>query len=149
MRLVKSTETLEKNEKKLLYMCNARPVLKMRALFSDATKDYRNPPECDPGDSVALRLRTGKYNVLGGFYINYSITLPSISVAKLSRNILRFFVHFIQSVYSTLCTTSFSLFSSSKRASNSSLEIFSFSRRSDALLSRISLFSEIIVFARE
>ena len=56
MRLVKSTETLEKNEKKLLYMCNARPVLKMRALFSDATKDYRNPPECDPGDSVALRL---------------------------------------------------------------------------------------------
>ena len=44
-------------------MCNARPVLKMRALFSDATKDYRNPPECDPGDSVALRLRTGKYNV--------------------------------------------------------------------------------------
>ena len=63
MRLVKSTETLEKNEKKLLYMCNARPVLKMRALFSDATKDYRNPPECDPGDSVALRLRTGKYNV--------------------------------------------------------------------------------------
>ena len=55
MRLVKSTETLEKNEKKLLYMCNARPVLKMRALFSDATKDYRNPPECDPGDSVALR----------------------------------------------------------------------------------------------
>lgn len=48
MRLVKSTETLEKNEKKLLYMCNARPVLKMRALFSDATKDYRNPPECDP-----------------------------------------------------------------------------------------------------
>ena len=90
-----------------------------------------------------------KYNVLGGFYINYSITLPSISVAKLSRNILRFFVHFIQSVYSTLCTTSFSLFSSSKRASNSSLEIFSLSRRSDALLSRISLFSEIIVFARE
>ena len=33
MRLVKSTETLEKNEKKLLYMCNARPVLKMRAYF--------------------------------------------------------------------------------------------------------------------
>ena len=102
------------------------------------------------GEGISLIMGCSKkYNVLGGFYINYSITLPPISVAKLSRNILRFFVHFIQSVYSTLCTTSFSLFSSSKRASNSSLEIFSFSRRSDALLSRISLFSEIIVFARE
>ena len=69
MRLVKSTETLEKNEKKLLYMCNARPVLKMRALFSDATKDYRNPPECDPGDSVALRLRTGNIMLIRHIFV--------------------------------------------------------------------------------
>ena len=55
MRLVKSTETLEKNEKKLLYMCNARPVLKMRALFSDATKDYRRSEERRVGKECRSR----------------------------------------------------------------------------------------------
>lgn len=67
MRLVKSTEELEANEKKLMYMCNTRPVLKMRALFSDGTEDYRIPSECEPGDTVRLRLRTGKFNVDSAF----------------------------------------------------------------------------------
>ena len=30
-------------QKKIFYMSNVRPILKTRALFSDATKDYRSP----------------------------------------------------------------------------------------------------------
>lgn len=50
-------------EKRLFYMCSARPTLHPRALFSDVTSDYRNPAEPEPGDEVTIRLRTGRYNV--------------------------------------------------------------------------------------
>ncbi|MFQ7574808.1 MAG: glycoside hydrolase family 13 protein [Lachnospira sp.] len=71
MRVVKTVEELALNEKKILYMCNTRPVLKMRALFSDATDDYRIPSQCEPGDLVRIRLRTGRFNVDEAFlYVN-------------------------------------------------------------------------------
>lgn len=63
MKVVKSVELLAQSEKKLMYMCNVKPTLNMRALFSDTTQDYRNPPECEPGDTVSIRLRTGRFNV--------------------------------------------------------------------------------------
>ena len=56
-------ENLTSWERKLLYMCNARPTINTRALFSDATNDYRCPAEPMPGDTVKIRLRTGRYNV--------------------------------------------------------------------------------------
>ena len=52
-------ENLTSWERKLLYMCNARPTINTRALFSDATNDYRCPAEPMPGDTVKIRLRTG------------------------------------------------------------------------------------------
>ncbi len=71
MRIVRSVETLSENGKRLLYMCNARPILKMRALFSDTTSNYRYPEECEPGDKVHIRLRTGRFNVDKAYiYIN-------------------------------------------------------------------------------
>ena len=63
MKIVKWINSLDANEKKLLYMCNTRPVLKPRALYSDGTEDYRIPAECEPWDTVRLRLRTGKFNI--------------------------------------------------------------------------------------
>lgn len=63
VKVVKWVNSLEANEKKLLYMCNTRPVFKPRALYSDATNDYRIPAECEPWDRVRLRLRTGKFNI--------------------------------------------------------------------------------------
>ena len=43
MKIVKLVESLAEDEKKLLYMCNVRPILNTRALFSDATEKFRNP----------------------------------------------------------------------------------------------------------
>ena len=40
-----------------------RPVLKKEALFSDGTKDYRDPTEPEAGEKVTIRFRTGKNNV--------------------------------------------------------------------------------------
>lgn len=45
------------------YMMQMRPVLQKRALFSDGTKDYRQPAEPNPGDMVTIRFRTAKDNV--------------------------------------------------------------------------------------
>ena len=71
MKIVKLVESLAEDEKKLLYMCNVRPILNTRALFSDATEKFRNPCEPEPGDEVKLRLRTGRYNVDKAYvYIN-------------------------------------------------------------------------------
>ncbi len=67
MNIVKSVEKMTDKEKKLFYMCNARPVLKMRALFSDVTEEYRCPQYCEPGDTVCVKLRTGKFNVDAAF----------------------------------------------------------------------------------
>ena len=38
-----AVENLTSWEKKLLYMCNARPTINTRALYSDVTEDYRSP----------------------------------------------------------------------------------------------------------
>lgn len=71
MKIVKLVESLAQDEKKLLYMCNVRPILNTRALFSDATEKFRSPCEPEPGDEVKLRLRTGRYNVDKAYvYIN-------------------------------------------------------------------------------
>ena len=71
MKIVKLVESLAEDEKKLLYMCNVRPILNTRALFSDATEKFRSPCEPEPGDEVKLRLRTGRYNVDKAYvYIN-------------------------------------------------------------------------------
>jgi alpha-glucosidase len=49
--------------RKLEYMIKMRPLLKKSALFSDGTKDYREPTEPNPGDTVTVRFRTGKDDV--------------------------------------------------------------------------------------
>ena len=63
MKIVKTVENMTANQRKLLYMCNARPTLKTGALFSDVTEEYRSPAEPEPGQIVKIRLRTGRYNV--------------------------------------------------------------------------------------
>lgn len=45
------------------YMMQMRPLLRKQALFSDGTKDYRNPPEPKENEAVTLTLRTAKDNV--------------------------------------------------------------------------------------
>nr|WP_330418653.1 alpha amylase N-terminal ig-like domain-containing protein [Lachnospira eligens] len=63
MRITGEMGNLAAWEKRLFYMCSARPTLHPRALFSDVTSDYRSPAEPVPGDEVTIRLRTGRYNV--------------------------------------------------------------------------------------
>ena len=63
MRITEEMGNLAAWEKRLFYMCSARPTLHPRALFSDVTSDYRSPAEPEPGDEVTIRLRTGRYNV--------------------------------------------------------------------------------------
>ncbi len=71
MRIVKAIENMTASNQKLMYMCNTRPVLKTGALFSDVTEEYRIPAEPQPGDTVKLRLRTGRYNVDTAYlYVN-------------------------------------------------------------------------------
>ena len=53
---------LGKNEKKLLYIQNMRPVLNRDAFFSDETEGYRNPAEPDKFEDVTVRFRTEKAN---------------------------------------------------------------------------------------
>ncbi|MCI8484386.1 MAG: glycoside hydrolase family 13 protein [Lachnospiraceae bacterium] len=45
------------------YMMQMRPLLRKHALFSDGTKDYRNPPEPRENEKVLLTFRTAKNNV--------------------------------------------------------------------------------------
>ena len=40
------------------YIMQMRPVLKKEALFSDGTKDYRDPTEPEAGEKVTIRFRT-------------------------------------------------------------------------------------------
>ena len=64
-----AVENLTSWEKKLL--CNARPTINTRALYSDVTEDYRSPAEPMSGDTVKIRLRTGRYNVDKAYmYVN-------------------------------------------------------------------------------
>ena len=45
------------------YMMQMRPLLRKRALFSDGTRDYRNPPEPKKNEKVTFTFRTAKDNV--------------------------------------------------------------------------------------
>ena len=45
MRITGEMGNLAAWEKRLFYMCSARPTLHPRALFSDVTSDYRSPAE--------------------------------------------------------------------------------------------------------
>jgi len=69
MKIVQSFDDIADKEKKLLYMFNVRPVLNLRALFSDATEVYRNPSEPGIDENVTIRLRTAKYNVDEAFIV--------------------------------------------------------------------------------
>lgn len=69
MKIEKSFDELTDIEKKLLYLCNLRPVLNLRALFSDATMTYRNPTEPSIGDDIKIKIRTAKYNIDEAFLV--------------------------------------------------------------------------------
>ena len=62
MKVTKTIVNLSEIERKLIYMCNLRPTIKMRALFSDATSEYRQPAQPQAGEQVIIRMRTGRYN---------------------------------------------------------------------------------------
>lgn len=81
MRITGEMGNLAAWEKRLFYMCSARPTLHPRALFSDVTSDYRNPAEPEPGDEVTIRLRTGRYNVDKAY--SQGRALPLILLIKL------------------------------------------------------------------
>ena len=63
MKITKNLSGLSKNEIKSTYFSNMKPILNDRAMFADATEEYRSPEEPDAGDKVTLRFRTAKYNV--------------------------------------------------------------------------------------
>lgn len=54
---------LNKNEKKLLYIQNMRPVLNRDALFSDETEGFRTPAEPEKYENVTIKFRTAIANV--------------------------------------------------------------------------------------
>ncbi|CCZ03503.1 glycoside hydrolase family 13 protein [Bovifimicola ammoniilytica] len=54
---------MNKNEKKILYMQNMRPMLNKEALFCDENSEYRLPPEPDKNSEVRIRFRTAVGNV--------------------------------------------------------------------------------------
>ena len=51
------------------YIFRMRPVFNTQALFSDGTKYYVSPMEPDPGDTVSVRLRTGRFNTDAAFLV--------------------------------------------------------------------------------
>lgn len=57
-------------EKVHLYIDNVAPLINFDALFSDGTKEYRQPEEPEPGDTVRLRMRTAKDNVDSVFLVS-------------------------------------------------------------------------------
>ena len=63
MEIIKRSDKLLEMERKQLYISNVKPILNQRALFSDGTMAYRNPPQPLKGDKVTIRFRTAKYNV--------------------------------------------------------------------------------------
>ena len=54
---------LSRSEKLQMYISNMTPVLNKKALFSDGTKMFRNPPEPMPGENVTIKIRTERENV--------------------------------------------------------------------------------------
>ncbi len=60
---------LSENLKLQLYIENMKPILNRRALFSDGTKDYRNPCEPMCNDLVKITFRTARDNVDSVFLV--------------------------------------------------------------------------------
>ncbi len=52
------------------YITAMRPVLNKKALFSDMTEQYVNPPEPDAHDKVKIRFRAGKNNIDRVYFIS-------------------------------------------------------------------------------
>lgn len=50
-------------EEKHIYICNMKPILNKRALYSDGTGNYCFPEETRENDEVTIRIRTAKDNV--------------------------------------------------------------------------------------
>ncbi len=63
MIITKKLENLSNTDKKRIYMSNMKPVLNDKAMFSDATAEYRRPAEPQANEYVTLKFRTAKYNV--------------------------------------------------------------------------------------
>ena len=63
MKITKNLSGLSKSEIRSIYFSNMKPILNDRAMFADATEEYRSPEEPSEGDEVTLRFRTAKYNV--------------------------------------------------------------------------------------
>ena len=99
------------------------------------------------------------YNVLGGFYMDYNSTFRIISVHKLHKRFKVFLCIFypltlLLAIFGKICIKKpdfcnpvLFLLLYSNNASNSSLEIFSFSSKSSAQLSKTPRYSKIISFA--
>lgn len=58
-----SFNNLSKNTKLRLYIENMATLFNADAVFSDGTKEFRNPPEPKAGEEVVLSIRTAKDNV--------------------------------------------------------------------------------------
>ncbi len=63
MKITKNLSGLSKTEIRSTYYSNMKPLLNDRAMFADATEEYRSPAEPGAGDTVTLKFRTAKYNV--------------------------------------------------------------------------------------
>lgn len=67
--LHKTYEELSPAQKLLTYIDYNKPILDARALFSDGTKEYREPSEPNINETIKIRLRTRKDNVDKAFLL--------------------------------------------------------------------------------
>ena len=63
MKITKNLNGINKADIKTIYCSNMTPVINDRAMYADATKEYRCPAQPKEGDRVTLKFRTAKYNV--------------------------------------------------------------------------------------
>ena len=101
MKITKNLSGLSKSEIRSIYFSNMKPILNDRAMFADATEEYRSPEEPSEGDEVTLRFRTAKYNVdsvevvvngiayrMKKFMTNSNITIRPVRTESLIRLII-------------------------------------------------------------
>ena len=62
MKITIPFDNLNIEDRKLLYMDNVRPLLRVEALFHDATEFFRSPSQPLANSTVRLRFRTARYN---------------------------------------------------------------------------------------
>ncbi len=62
MWISKNFNEYSDTEKKLFYITNMKPVINFRALYSDATEEYRFPSEPEANSKVTIRFRTYRYD---------------------------------------------------------------------------------------